>query len=611
MPAVYEGPSNSHVPTRPAAGSVPTLALIVLVSAIGLAVVAVEANVPRFFMDELYYMKAGVSLADGHGLAFEGTSWGYGPLHPLLVAAVVRTTHDQVAAYEALKIANSLFFALTLVPIYLVARRTLSQRLSLGVVGLSAILPSTMYASVVMTEAMGYLLAWWAFLAIVYAFERPTASRQLLALGAIAGATASRPQLVALYAGYLLGLGLLALVSSTLRAGFCSAPISLWPTALSLLGGAAWLLWPVAHGRGLGAALGSYSALAASYHPLGVVKWLVYEVGNLALYVGVIPVLVAPTVLSGWWARARHGSQEDAATLSLFAAQSLAGLAVVAAFASTPAGLGILYDRYLFYLAPLWFVVFLSWIGDGLAFRRAPFAVGTAMTIVALAALPPGIVGGQSWFRHFEATATNVWGKVDLVVARLPLVSLRVAVVGFGVLCIAAVTVPTFRRAWVAVTLVALVLLANVTLSWHSAFVPQSTYGLGVGKATWVDDLLGSGADVTGIVVGRPCPRSKEERFATLETDFFNRNVRRLATFGGEGGGAPSALVVRPDGRLLRRTGEPLAAQYVVVPAGIKLAGAELGTGMAPGLALWHVGGAVRVIGADAKRQLLSSRCTS
>ena len=52
------------------------------------AVLGYEASVPRFFMDELYYMKAGVSFAQGHGLQFEGQSWGYGPLFPLLIAGL-------------------------------------------------------------------------------------------------------------------------------------------------------------------------------------------------------------------------------------------------------------------------------------------------------------------------------------------------------------------------------------------------------------------------------------------------------------------------------------------------------------------------------------------
>ncbi|MEP6893441.1 MAG: hypothetical protein ABI927_06630 [Gaiellaceae bacterium] len=59
-----------------------TVTAIVLVSFAVWAILGYAASVPRFFMDELYYMKAGVSVAQGHGLQVEGQSWGYGPCFP-------------------------------------------------------------------------------------------------------------------------------------------------------------------------------------------------------------------------------------------------------------------------------------------------------------------------------------------------------------------------------------------------------------------------------------------------------------------------------------------------------------------------------------------------
>ena len=48
---------------------------------------AYRASVPRFFLDELSYMKAGTSFAQGDGLRFRGQAWGFGALYPILIAA--------------------------------------------------------------------------------------------------------------------------------------------------------------------------------------------------------------------------------------------------------------------------------------------------------------------------------------------------------------------------------------------------------------------------------------------------------------------------------------------------------------------------------------------
>jgi len=155
------------------------VAAIALVSFVAWAVLGYMASVPRFFMDELYYMKAGVSVAQGHGLQFEGNSWGYGPLFPLLIGGLVRLTSSQESTYELIKVANAAFLALTSVPIYLVSRRLLPPWPSVAVVALSALIPSSMYASVSMTESLGYLVAWWSMHATLRTLERPSFGRQL------------------------------------------------------------------------------------------------------------------------------------------------------------------------------------------------------------------------------------------------------------------------------------------------------------------------------------------------------------------------------------------------------------------------------------------------
>src|SRR5207249_2915597 len=87
---------------------------------------AFEESVPHFFFDELYYMKAGVSFGQGHGLRFRGHAWGYGPLFPIVIGGIVRLTPNQEVTYEVVKLFNAACFALAAVPIYLLARRLLA-----------------------------------------------------------------------------------------------------------------------------------------------------------------------------------------------------------------------------------------------------------------------------------------------------------------------------------------------------------------------------------------------------------------------------------------------------------------------------------------------------
>ena len=584
------------------------VAAIVLVSFAVWAALGYAATVPRFFMDELFYMKAGVSVAQGHGLQFEGQSWGYGPIFPLLIGAVVRGTASQETTYELVKLANAAFFALASVPLYLVSRRLLPPWPSVAVVALSALIPSSMYASVSMTESIGYLIACTSIYTILRVLDQPSVRWQLAALGAVVLAIATRPQFVALFGGYLVGLALVIAISPGRR----PTATSLWPTALAIVGGLAWVVRPLVQGRAVGRSLGSYSSLAQSYNPLQIAKWFVYHVGDLALYTGVVPLVVAPVVIALCWRRAREGSERDSAFVALFLSQNVVGIGLVAAFASTGAGLGILYDRYLFYLVPLWLLLFVAWIHEGMPKPIRPLAIGVVGALVAVSTLPFGVVGRQSWFQHFEAVATGVWGKVEDVLAGVPLVSLRVLGVAFVVAMSGAVVLVSRRHAWILVSVVAAALVANMALSWRSAFVAEAAYGIGPrGTRTWVDDAVGQRKNVAVLVLGRSCPAAGAQRFSALETDFFNRSVRRIVYLGGEGGGAASALAVLADGRLVRRSGAALAAAYVVAPPGVTLVGRRVATGMPTALVLWQVKGTVRARSARSDRALLDTSCNA
>ena len=85
------------------------------------------ADGPRVHPDEVRYLIAASSLVEGEGLTLRGQDYGFGPLLPLVLAAILRVAGSVDAAYDWFKAANALFFALTAVPVYLLARRLVSQ----------------------------------------------------------------------------------------------------------------------------------------------------------------------------------------------------------------------------------------------------------------------------------------------------------------------------------------------------------------------------------------------------------------------------------------------------------------------------------------------------
>ena len=96
------------------------------------------------------------------------------------------------------KLANALLFALSAVPIYLLARRVLSPWWSLGVTALSVTIPSSLYTSLVLTESTSYLAASAGVLAVVVTLECPTVARQVGLVAVITVAFATRAQFAAL-----------------------------------------------------------------------------------------------------------------------------------------------------------------------------------------------------------------------------------------------------------------------------------------------------------------------------------------------------------------------------------------------------------------------------
>jgi hypothetical protein len=590
--------------------------------AVGLAAIVVAATLtygglgtllrgPSVFGDELIYMDATRSIASGHRPMERDQTYGRGLLYPALAAPVLAVAPNQLDGYRALKWFNAFLFALSAIPAYLLARRLLRPGWSLAVATLAVAVPSAVYAGMVLTESAAYLTGTLALLALALVVERPSARRQLGALGALALAALARPQLAAFAVAFPVGLGVRWLLLPRASRPGVEALRRLWPTAAAV--GAAGVLAAVALASGR-ASLRDYSDVWTSYDLLAVARWSWYTLGDLALYLAVLPLLIAPAALLELWGRGRRGSTRDGAFLGVFAAVNVVTVLIVAAFSSATFGGERLHDRYLFYVLPLWLVLFAVWLDRGAVASRALLAVGAALAVALVATLPTGQLLRDTNYQ-FDAVATALWSRVREVdpsrpgVLRLLLV---VAVLAGFALAVAARRPPASARIGLLVPIL-VVFGLNAAFVWDSRVTDADVKVFADDRPatwSWVDHAVPADVEVTDVVVesGR-CLAAAKTPFRW--TEFFNERITPVLRIGVPEEISTDGRSVRigADGIVRRLDGPPVVVEYAVAPPGVLLQGREIARGTLAHLRLWKVDGVLRIVNARSNAQALVVAC--
>ena len=590
----------------------PILVLAALV--VGIALVyagsAQFVSTPRVHPDEHIYGGGAASLGEGEGLKLRGEPYELGPVYPALLAPILAVAGDRETAYPLYKALNALLFALAAIPIYLVARRLLQPWWSVGVAAFSIAIPSSMYVALVMTESASYLAYSLALLAIVLALERPTGARQLAVLGAVTLAYATRAQFAVLFGAYVLALAGVWVMSRD-REPFRALARRLWPTLAALaLGVVVLVVRPLVTGSSPLDAIGAYEVLFRGYEPLTIAKWGAYHLADLELYLAVIPVAVAPIVLSLLWRCGRDGARTSAAFVAAFATVNAGMLFVTAAFASTEFGFDRLHDRNVFYLTPLWLIVLGVWLAEGLPRPRVATAVGIASALGLLAALPFRYIASDV---GVDVVPSALWARLQELLEGEVVTARKLMVAAVVVLLVLVAVLP--RRLWWVFPSVLLATFATTaTLAWERiADATENAVFAGGLERQWVDDLLPDGTRVTKVyLVSTDCPASAVTWHSLYLTEFFNRSLERAAYIGES---IPDGLPIRrvdvaSGGGLVDEAGDPLEADYVVTQPGIELAGEELGHGTAANLVLWRTESPVRVVGAARTDDLRTDDCS-
>jgi len=590
----------------------PTVALasVVVATAGVYALLALGVDAPRVHPDEETYLLAAASLADGHGLAVRGADYGFGPLLPILLAAIIRIAGNVDAAYDWFKTANALLFALTAVPVYLIARRLVPGWWAVLAAALSVGIPSSISIGTVMTESLSYLAAAVALSVMMVALERPTLLRQLALLSAIAVAFLARSQLGVLYVTWVGALGVVWLIAPAMRPRGRADVIRLWPTAMPVLVAPLVVVAKVVSGGTATETLGGYSVLWRDYDPVEVSKWFVYHLGDFAVYLAIVPVAVAPIVLWQLARAGRDGSRSAAAFVALFASANVCGLLVVAAFSSTPYGFERLHDRYGFYLLPLWLVGLVVWLAAGLPRPRGGVLVGV-VTALALCLLLP-----------FERLATEagidtvpgaLWVRIDAELAGPGPASGGLAL-GVVVVALLAATFLLPRR----VAIIALPAVVAISFAATSYFAwermtdaPEDNVFAGGLDRAWMERHVPDDAHVVKLYLATSCGSALESH-ALYITEYFNPIIDDGAFVTGTiPDGLPSVQVdIARTGSVELAPGRPLLADYVLTQQGVRLRGRRVAEGTAAGLALWRIGGPVRAVGASSNEQLATLACS-
>ena len=566
---------------------------------------------PHIFGDELFYSGAASSLAHGQGALVRGHPYGFGILYPAVLSLLVRAASDFVHAYALFKIANALLFALAAVPVYFLARRLLRPWPATLAAALSVALPSGLYAGSVLTESLGYLLASTSLLAIVLAIEWPTVGRQLFVFASVALADLARPQFAALAITYLVAIPLRSAFGQRGDDRRLRGVLRWWPTlACVSIVAVVYVVLLVTSGSSPAGMLGAYHVLWRSYGLAATLRWSLYHLADLALYLAFVPIVAAPIALAALAARGRAGFAASASYVSLFLAANTIGILIVGAFASSPFGLDTVHDRYTFYLLPLWLVLFVYWLQERMPRPQLPTAVGVGLALVLAAVFPFGRVAVRD--NSFEDVGIAIWGALRGWGTSLhavgfsgerPFALFVVATIAFAVL------VPR-RFRWLLLVPLLAVFVANGAIAWKGTIDrgrrPILSGGYEGGRL-WVDRAVPAGTPVVLLIVGNANCFAARKAFGL--TEFFNRSIRTVVYVSHSIDELPAHRVrVLGDGTLLQASGSPLIASAVVAPHGIELDGQRLATGTLAGLVVWRVGGAV-VVHARSDADLVARAC--
>jgi hypothetical protein len=561
--------TDSPAPPRTAVETRHWLILAAAVAAsIGLRVLAnTRFEAPTILTDELTYSLLARQFADGD----ISLSSGYGIVYPLLLAPSWAIGETGTQAYVLMQTTNAVLVSLTAIPIFLWARRMMQPTFALVAAVLTLLLPAMAYSGTIMTENAFVLTFTVAAFAIASAAERPTLFRQVLALGAIGLAFATRSQAVILLAGLPLVLLLSQLAEERATrvgsfSGVARRIARLWPTgAVIAIGLLAIAARSATSGWSPSRILQAYSAVTAGqYTPDAVARYAIWHLGDASLALGIVP-LAALLVLLGMAILNRSSGPAERAYLATAVALTPLVIIQVAMFTSWFSQR--VSERNMLCLFPLLLIGFALWLDRALPRPPRTTALAAAIAGGAVLTLPLAYLFGRT-------PSTETWALVapEMLTRRLPggvdgvqialVIGVAAALLAFGLLRprIALIALPVTIAAYFALSEAAIVhTVGKASAGYRSA--PS------VGEdADWLDRAVPAGAEVAFIRGSTLGPDA--DRIVLWQTSFFNRRPFGELVWGESLVGDPlTGEVTAPDG------GPVTLPDYVIAPSSYRFAG--------------------------------------
>jgi hypothetical protein len=561
--------SGATAAVRARAVSIPAwawLAAIIVCSAVFRYLLGRRIVAPWIMVDELIYSELAKSLAAHGSFLIRGVpAHGFGFLYPILIAPAFRIA-SVPSAYNVAKAIDTVVMSLAAVPAYFLARRVMRPGLALVVALLTVAVPSMVYTGMLMTENLFYPVFLCCALALVAVLERPTWQRLAVLLMLSFVAFLTRAQAVALVPAILTAPLLLG------RARLREFKLLYGAVAV---GAALVFAWEVVRGRSPLAVLGAYQVTTNSHYSAGsILRWFVYHLGELDLYVGVAPFAALLFLLT---TRERRSP-----LIAAFVSMTFWLLLEVAAFASTQS-LRI-EERNMFFVAPFFFVALCWWIERGLP---RPRAAGVCAVIAA------GLVGVVPYSGFINGNATSdtlailpLWTLQDTVTT-LDEVGAVVLAVAIG-MTLLLLLVPVRYAIAVPMSVLGLyaVALQPIESNPHGGIQHASAGALYGGTSMpdrdWIDAKVGHDGRV-----GLLFDSDSMDKFAVWTNEFFNRSVRTVYDLADPSPGALPETKVSVDPATGRIPG--VAEPFVLTSTGVRLDEPRVAFDSVKGLALYRV----------------------
>ncbi len=535
---------------------------------------------PWILLDELIYGEMARSFAESGDLLVRGVPAGTpAVLYPVAISPAWLVTDTIPHAYGLAKAINVVVMTAVVVPVWFWARRLVPPLWALAAVALVLVMPSMLYTGVLMSENAFFPLFVASAFAMAAALERPAVWRQAVVFVPVGLAIGVRVQAIVLLAVLPAAILVKALLDAlapgdgprgrralaTLRA--------FWPTFAVLAAGAVLFAgYESARGRSLASALGSYADVARADYALGtVLHWLTLHFAELAFSVGVVPAC-ALLLLVGIAAGGRSTTPAERAFLAVATAAVPLVVLQVALFASR-FSLRI-EERYMFPLAPLFFLALVLWIARGL--ERPPVLAVAAAVVPVLLLLDvklKDLLGVQILSDTFALIP--VWRAAQLLDGGVDAAQ-TLLLAGSVVAAAAFLFVP--RRFAVVLPLGVAAFLAFSSWPVYGAVrdYARSLAGYaGAGDRDWIDDAAGGGVHAPYLYDAARVPGYDD--MILWQTEFWNGDVGDVVRLGPQvrdplveqvGSVDPATGAITAPG-----IGSP---RYAVTSSGLTLAGKPL-----------------------------------